>query len=213
MLQTALKLAREGQHEAARSIIADLLNRDPRHEQAWLVLAFIAQTIEERRSALVQVLRYNPTHDRAAQALQNTLTPAHVRQASARGIFISYAHADAAVATQIAEDLRFLGVPAWLDMLDINAEQDWNEAVAAALRACGLMLLVASDAALRAENVYSEVQQFNDAGKIVVPLQLQVCDLSPFGLWHAPLDFSVDYALGMEDLLHLLDAASPAYNA
>ncbi|MBL8165311.1 MAG: TIR domain-containing protein [Anaerolineae bacterium] len=213
MLETALKLARAGQHTAARKIIADVLKRDPRHEQAWLVLAFIAQTIEERRSALDQVLRHNPTHARAAQALRNTLTPDYVRLASASGVFISYAHADAAIATQIAEDLRFLGVPAWLDMLDMNAEQDWNEAVAAALQTCGLMLVIASDAALRAENVHIEVEHFRAAGKIVVPLQLEACDLSPFGLWHAPLDFTVDYMLGMEELLHLLDAASPAYNA
>jgi hypothetical protein len=213
MLEKALKLARSGQHTAARQIIEDILNRDPLHEQAWLVLAFIAQSIEERRSALGQVLRYNPTHARAAQALRNTLTPAYVRQASASGVFISYAHADAVVATQIAEDLRFLGVPAWLDMLDMNAEQDWNEAVAAALQNCGLMLLVASHAALRAENVHSEVQEFQAAGKIVVPLQIESCDLSAFGLWHGVLDFSVDYVLGMEELLHLLDAASPAYNA
>jgi hypothetical protein len=124
--------------------------------------------------------------------------------APAAGVFISYAQADELIAAELAEALRFFGVPVWLDIVEIPNGADWNEAIADAVSRCGLMLLVGSPAALRADNVYSELRRFRDAGKIIIPALMQPADLSAFRLWQPPVDFTEDYSSGLQDLLALL---------
>ncbi len=204
------RYARAGQYHHARQMLWQVIAVAPHEEQAWLMLASVAQTIEERRAALSRVLALNPTHTRARQSYLRSLDLQYVRQAAQSGVFVSYAHPDELFAAQLAEDLRFFGVPVWLDITDMPDGSDWFEAIEAAMQRCGLLLLVASPAAARADNIRSELKRFTDAGKIIIPVQRQQADLSALNLWYPPVDFGEDYSSGLQDLIHLLTVPEPA---
>jgi TIR domain-containing protein len=204
ILEDAMRHARQGHLQQARHLIQHVLAADPHNEDGWLLMAYVAQTIEERRAALWQLMAHNPRHERIRQLFLNLMDSPYIQQAAQKGVFLSYAQADQLYAVQLAEDLRFVGVPIWLDTLDMPDNSDWQDAVEAALERCGLMLVVAAPAALTAENVQHEIRHFTQAGKIVVPLQFQPINLSALNLWSAPVDFTADYDLGLQNLVHLL---------
>jgi hypothetical protein len=210
LLSAVGQYARAGQYHRARQLLWRVIAAAPHEEQAWLMLASVAQTIEERRAALARVLALDPAHTRARQAYLRSLETHYVRQAAQAGVFISYAHPDELFAAELAEDLRFFGVPVWLDITDMPNGSDWYEAIEAAMQRCGLLLLIASPSAARADNVRSELKRFADAGKIIIPVQRHQADLSGLNLWYPPIDFGEDYSSGLQDLIHLLSAPEPA---
>lgn len=210
MLQRAVQCARAGLVQEARQLVWQIVSNEPHHEQAWSLLAYVAQTIEERRAALWKILSFNPEHPKARQAFLRSMDEGFIQLAAEKGIFISYAHPDQLFVLELANDLRLLGVNVWLDILDMPEESDWNEAIDDALKRCGLMLVVASPAALRADNVMIELRRFMDSGKIVLPVQLKACDLSAMGLWNQPVNFTADYGTGLQDLIHVLGVPEPA---
>lgn len=203
-VQDAVKLARSGRRQTARQMLWQVASIDPTYEHAWLALAYVAQNTEEKRAALWKALTLNPTHERVKQAFLKFCSEPYICAGASAGIFISYAHSDELLAAQIAEDLRFVGVPTWIDIVDIADSDDWHDAVAAAMRRAGLMLVIGSPGALRSAGVQAEVRQFTDAGKVVLPILAQSADLSSLGLWQTPLDFRADYTMGLQNLLRLL---------
>jgi hypothetical protein len=200
----AMKYARSGQTHRARQLLWRVVSAQPGDERAWLALAYVGQTVEEKRAALWKALIINPKQTKVQQAFLDLMSPRHLRRAAAEGVFISYARADDLFAAQVADDLRFVGVPTWMDMLDMPDSVDWGEAVEAALKKCGMMLVIGSPAALRAENVRAETQVFIDAGKPILPLLYRPCDLSPMHLWYTPTDLSTDYDAGLQTLVRML---------
>lgn len=210
MLQRAVQCARAGLLQEARQLVWQVVSTEPQHEQAWSLLAYVAQTIEERRAALWKILSFNPDHPKARQAFLRSMDEGFIQQAAGRGIFISYAHADQLFVLELANDLRLLGVDVWLDILDMSDESDWNEAIEDALKRCGLMLVVASPAALRADNVMAELRRFMDSGKIVLPILCKPTDLTAMGLWNPPVDFTAQYGDGLQDLVRVLGIPEPA---
>jgi hypothetical protein len=79
LLQTGIEAARSGNRAAARMILGQVVERDPRNELGWMWLASVAETAAERRTYLQKVLEINPANERAKQALvrlEQTLTPA-----------------------------------------------------------------------------------------------------------------------------------------
>ncbi len=203
-VQDAVKLARSGHQQSARQTLWQIVSVDPTYEHAWLALAYVSQNTEEKRAALWKALALNPAHERVKNAFLKLCGEPHMRAGAKAGVFISYAHSDELLAADIAEDLRFVGVPVWIDIMDMPDGDDWHEAVTAAMRRAGLMLVIGSPGALRSNGVQAEVRQFMDAGKIVLPLLAQSCDLSGLGLWQTPIDFRADYTLGLQNLLRLL---------
>jgi len=64
------KLAyRSGRAGEARDLLRSALQRDPQHEDAWLWLSGMVETLEEQQYCLRKVLTLNPAHDRARQGL------------------------------------------------------------------------------------------------------------------------------------------------
>lgn len=105
-------------------------------EHGWLLMAYVAQSNEERREALWELLLLNPEHERIQRAYSKLTDATHIQRAAQNGVFLSYAQADQIFAVQLAEDLRFMGVPIWLDTVDMPDDSDWHEAVMAALERC-----------------------------------------------------------------------------
>jgi hypothetical protein len=74
-LQQAIALAQSGQREAARALLLQVLEVQPRSEAAWLWLASVARDEGERVSALRRVLGINPSNQAARAALEKLGQP------------------------------------------------------------------------------------------------------------------------------------------
>ena len=65
----AITLIKEGQRDEARSQLMDALRQDPHHVRAWILLAKIAKTPEQRRHILQRCVELNPESELARKAL------------------------------------------------------------------------------------------------------------------------------------------------
>jgi hypothetical protein len=70
ILQLGIEAARDGNKEEARSLFRLLTRQEPRNAQAWLWLAGVAETRDERQAALEHVVDIEPTNDMAIKGLQ-----------------------------------------------------------------------------------------------------------------------------------------------
>lgn len=68
-LQAAIQAAKAGERERARSLLEGIVSRDTNNELAWIWLASVVTTSQERRICLERVLEINPRNQRARQAL------------------------------------------------------------------------------------------------------------------------------------------------
>src|SRR5512140_1955375 len=85
-------------------------------------------------------------------------------------IFISYSRKDAALAQQLAGDLRNIGVEAWIDVDGIQAGVNWSNTIQAALDECALMILILSPDSSASLNVDNEWQYYVDQHKPIIPV-------------------------------------------
>ncbi len=69
-LQRAIELAQQGDREAAHDLLREVVAQDPKNETAWLWLASVAHTQDERIAALRTALRQNPANDQTRAALE-----------------------------------------------------------------------------------------------------------------------------------------------
>lgn len=67
-LEEGIFLARHGDREAAQSIFRRLIRRSPEDEQAWLWLAYVAETPEESLRYLAEARAFLPESDSLAEA-------------------------------------------------------------------------------------------------------------------------------------------------
>jgi hypothetical protein len=162
------------------------------------------QSPEKRRIALRKALAASPDDARLHQYRLRLTSAKMVAQAMDAGVFLSYSRADELFVIELADHLREVGVQVWLDMMDIEADFDWNFAVQSALTNCGLMIAVLSPDALKDEAARSERRTFFEAGKLVQPVVARRCDLTGVDFWLSPIDFSRDYTVGLHTLLRAL---------
>jgi dipeptidyl aminopeptidase/acylaminoacyl peptidase len=69
LLRTAIQAAQGGNKAIARHILEQVIDQDPNNELAWIWMASVAETLDERRNCLQKVLAINPKNERAKQAL------------------------------------------------------------------------------------------------------------------------------------------------
>lgn len=208
-LTAAIASARGGDTLTARLLLRRFVKERPGSVQAWVWLAYVAESIEEKRAALRNAVSLQPYAPRLRDAFLGTLSPAHVKAAAAKGIFISYARNDELTAVELAHDLNEAGFNTWLDIQDIPDDGDWHSEIAAALRRCGLMLLITSPNVVDDTDSTAERMHFMRTGKIIVPVLHESCDLKALDVWHPAIDFRRDYALGLHRLLGLLQKEQP----
>ncbi len=122
--------------------------------------------------------------------------------------FVSYAREDSSVALRLAADLKQAGANVWLDQLDIRPGRQWDREVEQALNVCQELLVILSPAAIASANVIDEVYYALDAGKNVIPLLIQDCQI-PLRLHRVQyVDFRSNYREALKDLLAALAAAN-----
>jgi hypothetical protein len=70
LLQIGIQTARKGNRSSARVIFQQILDADKTNERAWLWMAAIAETSEDRLRYLNAVLRVNPNNTTALRELE-----------------------------------------------------------------------------------------------------------------------------------------------
>jgi hypothetical protein len=68
-LQDAVALINAGERQHGQRILAEILSRDPANEDAWLWMSRVVERDDQRKDCLVQILRRNPEHVVAREAL------------------------------------------------------------------------------------------------------------------------------------------------
>ena len=70
LLQIGIQAARKGNKAGARVTLQQVIDADKTNERAWLWMAAIAETSEDRRRYLNAVLRLNPENPTALRELE-----------------------------------------------------------------------------------------------------------------------------------------------
>lgn len=161
-------------------------------------------SIEERRASLWQAFQKHPRNKRLWHMLRASLKPVFIRQAAEQGIFVCYHRSDEMLALELSTRLKAAGMSAWMDELDMPVEGDWWTYVSAALRRCGVLLLVVSEAAQQDDIVQTARQFFLRSGKIVLPVTTQPDIADKWDLQLAPVDFSEEFDPAWVRLRYLL---------
>jgi hypothetical protein len=73
-IRTAIQAAQSGNKGIARHILEEVIKEAPENEAAWMWLASVVDTPDERRACLQRVLEINPDNERAQQALSKLPT-------------------------------------------------------------------------------------------------------------------------------------------
>jgi hypothetical protein len=70
LLQLGIQAAKKGNRPGARVMLQQVIDADKTNERAWLWMAAIAETSEDRRRYLNAVLRLNPENPTARRELE-----------------------------------------------------------------------------------------------------------------------------------------------
>ena len=101
-------------------------------------------------------------------------------------VFVSYSRMNGSAALKLYERLRQRGVAAWLDMRELNAGEDWNEQVAAAIEAAKAFVVLVGPGAEPDRSQRFEWQQITDhefyldAKKPMIPVVIGSTDIPGF---------------------------------
>ena len=213
LLQQLAQLARKGDMADAYDLARKIATREPENFQAWMWMAYVAQNEDDKRAALHRGLALRPGDVSVRNNLLRLLSARHIQKAAQRGVFMSYARADELFTVELTDGLRASGIDAWMDMNEISVDSTWYSSVARALTDSGLMLLVLSPEALGSAELQSERSWFLETGKIIVPLLHKTCDYTRLNLLSPIIDFRDDFALGLHQLLRLLNGEEEAGQA
>lgn len=71
LMQLGIQTARQGNKQNARMIFQQVLDADRQNERAWLWMAAVTETPEERVRCLNAVLQINPNNQTAQRELSN----------------------------------------------------------------------------------------------------------------------------------------------
>jgi hypothetical protein len=203
-LAAAIDIARAGDADAARQILREIIDTHPQEHRAWLWLAHLARSTEEKRGALRHALELRRDDQKIRHAFMELMEARYVCEAAAKGVFLSYSRGDELLAVELADALRAANLPIWLDVTDIPAAADWHSEVQNALTRCGVMVMILSQDAIEDEAVQAERRKFAASGKIIVPLLYQHCEHEHLQLWHPVIDFRTDVRVGTKALIRVL---------
>jgi DNA polymerase III gamma/tau subunit len=124
--------------------------------------------------------------------------------------FFSYSREDSEFALKLAEDLKAAGAVVWIDQLDIEPGQEWDNAIEDAVTQCPRMLLILTAASVQSKKVRNEIAFALDEQKTIIPVLCQDC-MVPLQLRRIQhIDFRTDYARGLKALLKTLGVEQPA---
>lgn len=119
-------------------------------------------------------------------------------------VYVNFAVDDELIAEQIADDLRKVGIAAWLHEHNPNDQISWAGGVHPALKECARMVLVLSAAALDAPSVTESWKFFKEKRKPIVIAQVVTAD-PPDMIRRSPrFDFAGDYKTAFRQMVQAL---------
>jgi hypothetical protein len=95
--------------------------------------------------------------------------------------FISYSRVNSDFAVRLAKDLKKAGLDIWFDQLDIPTGARWDDEIEKALDKSETFLIILSSESIQSQNVKDEIGYAVDAGKHILPVVLENCNV-PFRL-------------------------------
>ena len=118
-------------------------------------------------------------------------------------VYINYTEADSAIAEQLADDLKKLGIAAWLHEPDAGAV-NWAGGVHPALKECNRMVYVLSPAMLGDGESESAWRFFREKRKPIVIAQIDSAD-PPDDIRRSPrFDLAGDYKMAFRQMIQVL---------
>lgn len=69
VIRQAIEAIKQGNKSNARTLLENVIKNEPNNEEAWFLLAHVAQTPEQARTYLERVININPNNERAKQQL------------------------------------------------------------------------------------------------------------------------------------------------
>lgn len=122
-------------------------------------------------------------------------------------VFVCYSRDDEQFVIQLTQELRAKGVNVWRDQDDIDAGENWDDAIERALKACSHLLFVMSPTAVESREVTGEWRYALKQRKKIVPIMYKQCEM-PRQLYEIHyLDFTGDYGSAIDELLDALRGA------
>jgi adenylate cyclase len=94
-------------------------------------------------------------------------------------VFISYASADVAVATDLVESLERNGITCWIAPRDVKAGAVYADAIVRAISAAKALVLVLSGSAIGSAHVGKEVERASSKKRPIIALRIDSAPLSP----------------------------------
>jgi len=91
--------------------------------------------------------------------------------------FLSYSRSDEDFALRLTRDLQSRGVEMWVDRFNIRPSEHWDRAIERAIRSCRNVVAILSPRSVASENVADEISLAIDAGKPIIPVVIEPCDL------------------------------------
>lgn len=123
-------------------------------------------------------------------------------------VFISHATEDAQFAYRLADDLRRLGIQAWIAPDSIRPGEGWVEAIERGLAESSHMVVVMTPAALESEWVRKEtdvaIAQERKGRIRVIPLDVEPCEVPLLLSSYQMVSFRRDYDAGLRQLANIL---------
>lgn len=104
LFRQAVELARSGERDAARDAFLRVVDEDPRHELAWMWLAGLVDSLEDKIIACENVLTVNPSNEKARRYLESLVR----RKESGGGTGNSDLAKKQSVQREPLEEARFL---------------------------------------------------------------------------------------------------------
>jgi len=162
--------------------------------------------LNTRRIALRRQLRKNPEDPTLIKSLQSTLRDKVVRLAAADGVVITYSAYDELFASDLDNDLLENGVRSIMGVYDRSKSELMQAAVRATMDQTNVLVLIISESSMRDPNVIATYEYFWNAGKVIVPIMFELCNVDHLLLGMSPLDFYDQWQSGLRRLHHLLGA-------
>ncbi|MCA9894019.1 MAG: toll/interleukin-1 receptor domain-containing protein [Anaerolineae bacterium] len=164
--------------------------------------------LNTRRIAIRRQLRHRPDDSVLFKALHATLRDKVIRLAATDGVFITYSAYDAVFAADLDADLTGHQVKSTMGAYDRSKSDMMQASIRATMDQSNVLLLIISESSLRDMNVIATYEYFWNAGKIIVPIMFEPCNIDHLLLGVAPLDFYDQWKHGLRRLHHLVSAKS-----
>jgi len=115
-------------------------------------------------------------------------------------VFVSYSHEDRERVLSVVVKLQARGIDIWIDRYKIPGGSNWGQEIIEGIKACKVLLLMASDHSLNSDAVTREIVFATDRSKRIVPLviQKQLAETDKTSFWLAALQ-RIDAAGEFED--------------